>query len=352
MILNEIDKIIASHYKECEYPVCIVQSREWGTSRPLEGLTVLDATPCFRNSLVKYRALIAAGANFVLGLADGYPHDKNIAQLLADNGIKIVHSTEQQSLNVDVILDCAASFSHWKARLGVVELTRSGVPKYAGTKQPVFVADGGAIKKIETCLGTGDGYYRAMRHLGYSDWQGKKLVIFGSGKVGSGLLVYAVRHGAQATVVTQPQSVTPKVRQLAAEIIDCANVDAVVTAVSQAYAVVTATGVAGALAHPALSQALINSSAILANMGVEDEYGPDMPAARVLNNKMVLNFMLDEPTHLKYIDATMALHNEGIIYLLSHPDAARLINPPVAVEERILDITRRNGCITAELNMI
>ena len=43
-------------------------------------------------------------------------------------------------------------------------------------------------------------------------------------------------------------------------------------------------------------------------MGVEDEYGPNVPASRVLAEKKPLNFILEEPTHLKYIDASLALH--------------------------------------------
>ncbi|MCF0198295.1 MAG: adenosylhomocysteinase [Bacteroidaceae bacterium] len=352
MDVTRIDALIAATYRPADYPVCHAQAREWSALRPLENLTVLDATPIFRNTLVKHRALLAAGARLIVGRATGFPCDDGIVRLLRDSGIPVVASTEEPTEPVDVVLDCAASFIHWTPRVGVVELTRSGVPKYADSDAAVFVADSGRIKRIETCLGTGESYFRAMKALGHSAWKDRTLVIFGSGKVGLGLLTYARQAQARPVVVTQPNTVTDKVRELAAAVIDCTDTAAVAAAIAEAYAVVTATGVAGALADPLITAALLRSDALLANMGVEDEYGEALPADRVLNGKRTLNFQLDEPTHLKYIDATLGLHNEGILYLLRHPAERGLIEPPADLEERLLDITRRQGCIGTELETV
>ena len=166
------------------------------------------------------------------------------------------------------------------------------------------------------------------------------------------MLSYAVANGAKATVVTKIESVTEKVRKLATEIVDCDDIPSVAYAIRDAYAVVTATGIAGALSHPFLVKELFHSHALLANMGVEDEYGEAMPAERVLLNKQTLNFILEEPTHLKYIDATMGLHNEGINYLLSHPSEKGLIEPPTELEDRLLQVTRNYGCIGNEISLI
>ena len=339
-------------YSLADYPVCASQREAWAQSRPLAGLTVLDATPIFRNTLAKHCALMAAGAHLIVGRAEGFPCDDNIVALLRDAGVQVVSSRQAQSMDVDVVLDCAASFRHWHARVGVVELTRSGVPYYEASRQRVFVADGGRIKRIETMLGTGESYFRAMAALGYDSWQGRKLVIFGSGKVGIGLLTYAVRHGVRATVVTMPHTVTDVVRSMAAEVVDARDAAAVAQAVTDAYAVVTATGVANAAAHPLVTEALLHSQALLANMGVEDEYGAAMPRTRLLNDGNTLNFMLEEPTHMRYIDATLGLHNEGALYLLQHPDAQGMILPPTEMEERLLNITRTKGTIGEELNVI
>ncbi|MCF0176653.1 MAG: adenosylhomocysteinase [Bacteroidales bacterium] len=345
----DINSVIAANYSENEFPACMDQTRRWSVNRPLEGLTVLDVTPIFRNTLVKHRALIAAGARLIVGRSSMIPCDEKIVRLLSDNGIRVVDSSEGQAGEVDFVMDCAGAFNHWKPKVGYVELTKSGVSRYEGCDRPVFVADSGRIKKIETSFGTGESYFRAMKQLGYSLPAESKIVIFGSGKVGTGLLAYASRNGLKPTVVTMPETVNGTTRSLADEIVDCNEIERVAAVVADAFAVVTATGVAGALSHPVLVEALEKSGAVIANMGVEDEFGPGMPAERVLEGKKPLNFILEEPTHLKYIDATMALHNEGAIHLLEHPEAEGLIDPPAEMEEKLLNITCERGVIGDEI---
>lgn len=87
-------------------------------------------------------------------------------------------------------------------------------------------------------------------------------------------------------------------------------------------------------------------------MGVEDEFGAGVPAGRVLEAKHPLNFILKDPTLMKYIDATMALHNEGAVILASKKMPAGLLEPDAATEERLLSICRERGIISDELNYI
>ena len=87
-------------------------------------------------------------------------------------------------------------------------------------------------------------------------------------------------------------------------------------------------------------------------MGVEDEFGSELPAERVLQGKRPLNFILKDPTLMKYIDATMALHNAGALWLLNHPKAHGMIEPPVELENELLEVCRRDGTIAEELQYI
>ena len=87
--------------------------------------------------------------------------------------------------------------------------------------KPVFIADSGRIKRIETCLGTGESYYRAMAQIGYKDWANKNLVVFGSGKVGTGLITYAHKMGAHVYVVTRPDDASDLVKSISVKVIDC-----------------------------------------------------------------------------------------------------------------------------------
>jgi len=90
---------------------------------------------------------------------------------------------------------------------------------------------------------------------------------------------------------------------------------------------------------------------VLANMGVEDEYGAAIPAEKVLNAKGPLNFILEEPTHLKYIDTSLALH--AALAELLVQETATLGNglrfPPQELEQRLLSIAIQEGIIGPEI---
>ncbi|MBQ2731813.1 MAG: hypothetical protein IJF68_02030 [Opitutales bacterium] len=351
--MKKIDEILASAYTEKDFPAAAYQTEIWAKTRPLEGLSVIEASPIFRNTMTKYRALIAAGARLTIGWREGIIYDAAVMELMREAGVPVVR-WDDEPVEVDLILDNAGGFSAWKPRLGFAELTRSGVEKYRNSDRPVFLADGGRIKRIETFLGTGESFYRAMAQRGYADWAGKKLVIFGSGKVGSGLIYYAKQKGAYVVSVTDPATVTEKTRKRIDELVDFRDTEKTALAVADAFAAVTATGIRGALDRGNVPDALVASPALLANMGVEDEFGPRVPASRVLGEKRSLNFFLEEPTHLKYIDATLALHSAGAVYLAQN--AGRLpsgiILPPDDIEDEILRITRERGCIADEMDFL
>ena len=139
------------------------------------------------------------------------------------------------------------------------------------------------------------------------------------------------------------------------EVVDCHDYAAVASLIEKSDFVVTATGVKNALAAPELTKSLLSTQAVIANMGVEDEYGEGVPAEQVLNDKGPLNFILEEPTHLKYIDTSLALHAALAERLVQ--EAATLGDglhfPPQEIEQRLLTIAIQNGVIGPEIcNML
>ncbi len=357
------DEIVNDAYEEREYPALLALAREWEVARPFDGLRVLVATPVFRNTLLQYRALIAGGADLVVGVAGGMPCDPGIVETLRENGIPVIGLQEALEMEVrcaesgdcafDLVLDCAGQFAACHPRFGFVELTRSGVQFYEKSEHQVYVADSGIVKRIETCLGTGEGYVRALAQLGYDFYDGKKFVVFGSGKVGQGIVLQLLRSGANVHVVTDcSRGANPFLDANCVPVTDCNDLDAVASLVRGADFVVTATGVKGALDRPQVVEALLASGAVLANMGVEDEYGPGVPASRVLAEKKPLNFILEEPTHLKYIDASLALHaalGEQLVREAAANKNAGPMDPPSELEQRILSMTMQDGLIGAEI---
>jgi adenosylhomocysteinase len=174
-----------------------------------------------------------------------------------------------------------------------------------------------------------------------------------------------LRSGASVHVVTDCSlGSNPFLDANGVPVTDCNDLDAVASLVRGADFVVTATGVKGALDRPQVVEALLGSHAVLANIGVEDEYGPGVPTSRVLAEKKPLNFILEEPTHLKYIDASLALHaalgelllqEGGAVYGKEGADSpaankkAGPMDPPSELEQRILSMTMQDGLIGAEI---
>lgn len=329
-------------YPPEEWPTLLHQADEWAATQPLAGLRVLDATPLYRNTLGKFMPLLAAGAEVYVPQSTTMPTDPAIFNMLPDFGIKVA---EKGQNNFDIILDCAAQCSRYTPSLGYAELTRSGVPVYERARRPVIVADDGCIKKVETMLGTGESFFRAMAQLGYTDLQGRRLLVAGYGKVGRGIVHYARKNGMQITVA----DVADKSGELPGDIefVNVNNLAALNEAVLRSWCVVTATGRFNALHNRLDAKAIIPSPVLLANMGIEDEFGTKIPTHRVLSDKKTLNFILDEPTRMCFIETTLALHNACALELLTADLPPICLPPPPDVEERLLQIATTHG--TGEL---
>ena len=345
---EKIFEHISEFYAPQDYPALADELEKWRETKPFAGKRLLDATPPFTNTMVKYLPLLAGGAELAVGIGKLTPFDPKVTPLLEKWGIPVLAPGECSDNSFDVIMDCAGMFANVRTRYGYVELTRSGVYKYRDVDAPVFFADAGRIKLIETTLGTGEGYCRALKHLGF-ELRGKRLLIFGGGKVGRGIMLYALRAGAKAWVADFASAEKMPLPN-GAETVDADDAAAVGAAIREADFIVSATGIAGALAGHA--ETLCESSAVIANMGVADEFGDGVPADRVLNAKRPLNFILDEPTNIRYIDPTMALDNAGALELLAGRVGRGIVTPPSELEDEILDTVRRNGAIREELNWI
>ena len=374
-----LSSVLDEVYEKNEYPALAALESEWTHTRPFDGLRVLVATPIYRNTMTEYRALVAGGADLLVGFSEF--NDPDVVDFMREWGVPVVTPAEMLEAEshgefVDLVLDCAGPFAVLHPKIGFVELTRSGVHYYKNAEKPVYVADSGIVKRIETSLGTGDGYFRALEKLGFGgDFEGKKFLVFGSGKVGSGIALQGVRRGCNVTVVTdlkrgQSQTANSEnaehfaapetmpagdfsavLEQNDVAVVDCHDYATVASLIENSDFVVTATGVKNALAAPELAHAILSTQANLANMGVEDEYGEAIPAEKVLNGKGSLNFILEEPTHLKYIETSLALHAALAERLVQ--EAATLEDglhfPPQEIEQRLLTIAIQNGVIGPEI---
>lgn len=336
--VGKLRAYLDENYAANEWPTLLWQAEEWAKTRPLEGLKLLDATPIYRNTLAKFMALLAAGAELYVPARTVMPRNAEIADKLAEFSIKTASKEDQ----FDIILDCAGSCAHLLPSLGYAELTRSGVPAYERTKRPVIVADSGIIKRIETGLGTGESFFRALEQLGYTDIAGKQLAVVGYGKVGRGIVHYARRHDMKVTVI-DATDVTNDLPE-GIEYVNVRDTAALNQCAAQSWCLVTATGHYNALHNRLDVATVLNHPTLLANMGVDDEFGTKIPKDRVLNGKKPLNFILEEPTRMCFIETTMALHNACALELLTADLPRRCMTPPQDLEDRLLHIATTRGC--------
>ena len=311
---EKLYRVASTRYCPTEdFPALAHQYALWRDSKPLENLKILDTTPVFENTFPKYASLLAGGADLFVCDAPFAIFDKSVLSSLGQFGIKLSSSAPNETY--DIILDCGGFHSHLNTTYGFSELTRTGAIKYENTSKKVFVADNSITKEFETTLGTGDGFARAMEELGYSDVFKKTVLVFGCGKVGRGIVMACAERGAKVISVDIPSLENVALKFGASEFVSMNDDMQLLQALRNADCIVSATGRKSAVKIP--SEIVNMPDKIFANMGVEDEFGDSVQESRALNNKKALNFILKEPTQLKYIDPTLALHNYGATELLS-----------------------------------
>ena len=319
-----------------DYPALAAQAERWREERPLDGLRILCGTPLFLNTLAQHAALLAGGADLAVFYSDELGYDPAVPGFLAGIGITTCRGAEEAAASgpFDAVLDCSALNKDLPVRLGYCELTRSGVHVYESNPpgKPVFAADSGRIKSIETVLGTGDGCLRGLRHIG-ADPAGKTVLLFGHGRVGRGI-EYALLHAGAAVRIVDPA----QGRVFTPALLDGVQI------------VITATGIRDALAP--FAQLLLDSGALLVNMGADDEFGAGIPPDRAVNRKRPVNFMLSEPTSTRYIDPTLALHNAGVLELRRSTAGSGILTPSATLEDSILADVRAAGVINAEIDAL
>ncbi|AMO58013.1 hypothetical protein GZ77_19980 [Endozoicomonas montiporae] len=305
-IQSEITQAIQSFYSPEEYPCLKDQIEVFAREQPFVGKSVLYAAPLTRNTQVALLPVVAGEADITLSWPDIVEPDKAVVALMKRLGIHFYQQVPSNQ-SFDLIFDCCGKYADYSASLGHIELTRSGLEKYLSQSNTVCLdVDSTVIKSIETTLGTGESLVRAMKHAGFTELAGKRILLFGYGKVGQGICRALLAEQANVDIVELQPGLSPEQSCF----IDGSDQALVTEAVQKADFVITATGIKSVIENHYPVSEFINSSAKLINMGGEDEYGEAFPADTVLNGKHTFNFILDDPTLMKFIDPIFALYNE------------------------------------------
>jgi len=326
----KLQKLISQNYTESDFPCLYDQYLRFKNSKPFAGLKILNATPIFSNFYAKLLPLVASGADITLTSPSFINSSDEVIQVLKELGLRYLKEVPIEE-KFDYVLDCGGEHVGNFAR-GYIELTKSGEEKFAASSKSFINVDESKSKLIEDTLGTSNGLIRALEHLKMNNFASYRVLLVGFGKVGAGVYTELIARGVELRVIDPFIDLAGKgiesIRD-SGELISF-NPDLVISA----------TGVKSAITINGLVQAIKQIKPILVNLGVEDEFGEEFRISDVLNSKMPLNFILNEPTKLKYLDPTFALQNECIKYLIGSELSGKN-SVPLEVDEMMCNTFNR-----------
>lgn len=306
--------------------------------KPYIGLNIVHNLHITYSTICKLIPLVCSGANLTVTATKELQIDKGALALIKKANINFI-SPEELPDNFDIALDCGAGLLKYiSPKIGAVEITQSGTTKYQANNInfPVISVDQSNTKKLETLFGTGDGFVRALRKITKTSLHNKKIVLFGYGKVGHGI-VFALQEFTKNIIIIEETKA--KVKQAIKDgyksflFMDVENVR---HAIENALCAVTATGEPEAISK-AYTEADFATCKYLANMGTEDEFGSKFSNKRVLCSKAPINFSIKEPTLSKYLDPILYAHNSVIDLLLEKKFTNGFHPLPIEFDLKILN---------------
>lgn len=324
--------------------------REWKEYAPLRHQKILINCHLTKATLLLAELFLFSGAEVKITCTHNLVCHESIKLLFIDLGNYLAPEDvllPQYQHYFDVILDCGAYLANiLNPKIAFVELTHVESAQYKNRICPVISVDNSYIKRLETIYGTGDGFVRAIQSI-YGDttnfFTEKRYMIFGYGKVGEGICsglnregvpknnIFVVEVDPKAMALAQSRGYfaysldthLSQVKKLLSDTIDCA---------------VTVTGIQDSITA-FFEQSDFSNVEVLANMGTYDEWGPAFSADRVLNNKRPLNFILEYPTKILYLDPIFALYACATLDVLKEKEAEtfNIKSPSVKTQRKILD---------------
>jgi adenosylhomocysteinase len=339
MINVEVLTNFNRNFKDPNYPFLRKQVEEYKRTKPLKGVRILHNLINSFETLLKIETLMHSGADLTLTRCHfaAFPHQAEVDAVLFATGIPYVPNHSDLEGEFDIGMDCAADLLRLprvKLLRGAVELTRVGAIAYekANTPYPVISVDDSNLKKLECMLGTGESFIRAFKELTGETFIGRKVVLFGFGKIGKGIARYLSQCTDQISIVEASYASLREAQQQGLRALSLK--DNIRAEVRDAFAIVTATGVNKMLSRY-LSAADVGT-AYIANMGVDDEIGDAFGDCKVLFNRAPINFSLKHPTLMKYFDPICYAHNLAAELLVTRSFAPGFHRFPASEDNAIV----------------
>lgn len=350
---------VLQRFPPAQAPMMHAHLRDMRQRQPFRHLRILHNVPVTLSTLFKILCLQAGGALLTVTEPVFVQSNAEALALLAKTTIRHQPTHAECAARggcqaYDLLLDtcCELGQAGFQPRLGAVELTQTGEVLYRALAPayPALSIDSTQVKRVEDALGSSDGFMRALAHLGVGPRLGAapgvepRVVLFGFGKVGLGLAqrilarkpeLEAEEGSLELAVVEVDEAAMQRARAVGvAEVVDGRDrarvtelvraADCIVTATGLPEVVVRSIGEAAAeeiLGGQATAAAGTGRAKVLANIGTHDEFGASIPAARKLFGGRPVNFCLEEPTTIEYLDPAFLAHHVGAERLVE--EAAR-----------------------------
>jgi|SRR3989339_1918339 len=365
------NKILYEKYSiipECERCCLLTLAKDWVKRKPFKNRKVLLNCHLTLVTLIMLDLLQLAGAEIsAIGTSELTIHD-DIVDVIKKSGITyLMEETlleKQKNKYFDILFDCGAGLLNIiYPKYGTAELTHCYGKSYANASYPIINVDDTFIKEIETHYGTGDGFVRAFKHLIEGTikfvnvhgtynvltikndpfYRNKKFILFGFGKVGSGIIWGLKRAGVtneNIYIVDLSPVACKKAEEMNIPYIqlthDKATLEKIKQETKDAYCIITATGIENAVSNY-FGPEDFSENLYLANMGTPDEFGDKFSESRVMNRKKAVNFAIQYPTKVKYLDPifqSLLISGELLITEKLLPGLNRF---PIDIDKSILE---------------
>lgn len=317
MQISHLVDCIKNEFSSAEMPFITRQLERVKKSTPYKGLNILHNIPFTKETILKLEVILAGGANLTVTSPSFMDADPELVAAFKNAGGNFVEIENIQG-DFDIHLDCAAELLHRKPpKIGTVEITGTGTNKYGSenTNFPVISVDMSVIKRLEGVLGTGEAFVRAFKKLTNNlNLANRHFMIFGYGKVGQGIAHYLKLEKSNITIVEANKDYILQAEKAGFFTISSCNKNEIERTASKMFCVVTATGRNNVISSNYNPDAF--KRRYLANMGGDDEFGVGFLESEVLCNKKPINFFIENPTLLRYLDPVFYCHNLGIDILL------------------------------------
>jgi len=318
--MSKIDAFIEGikqSFNDREFPFLQKQLKRGLATQPYKNLRILHNIPFTKETILKLEILYAGGADLVVTSPSFMVVDEALKKDFIEAGGKWMDLDALQGEVFDVVLDCAAEILDVvEPRIGTVEITGTGTNKYeaANLNYPTISVDQSAVKYLEGVLGTGEAFVRAFLELTNTILDHQKIMIFGYGKVGKGIVHHLKSYTNQIVIVEKDPTKLEEAKAAGLLALDADNSRLVEQHAAESFAIVTATGRENIISDNYNKAAF--TANYLVNMGGDDEFGDQFDSSEVMCEKQPINFFIDKPTLMRYLDPVFYAHNLGIDLLL------------------------------------